>query len=69
MRKLIISIMTPVLFVVYASISLGAVESALLERFGRGSELDTLWMLAALVILPLCGVLAAYTTKFIEKFL
>ena len=69
MRNLFSRILTPTLFIVYTRITMGAVETALLERFGRGSELDTIWMLAALVILPLCGVLAGKTANIIRKFL
>ena len=69
MRNLGRKILAVVLFYAYSHISLGAVEAALTKALGKGSELDTLWMLAALILLPLCGILVAYTMKFLEKFL
>ena len=63
------TILATVLFVVYSSIVMSCIERVLISAVGRGEQMDMLWLILALIGLPVSGLLTALTLMLLNKIL
>ena len=63
------TILATVLFVVYSSIVMSCIETVLTATVGKGELMDILWLVLALIGLPVSGLLTALTMKLLHKIL